>query len=151
QGGPGLKYAGSATAVLDVNRDGLPDIVQTWPQNVQLGHAGASTWDECPNSGPGSCPAAGSTSKVMYWFMVAKNVSGFGDDPQLVCTNEGFQGPDEAPCVVRLRSARENIAYVNKGVGVGGTISLQHHCLDAGDGSAGTLTEFLVNNADQRS
>ena len=53
-----VEYAGSATAVLDVNRDGLPDLVQTWPQNQQLGDAAANTWDECPNSGPSGCPAA---------------------------------------------------------------------------------------------
>lgn len=115
------------TALLDINRDGLPDIVQAWPQNFQ-GNGWVENKDECE-------PVYASETDVKVWFHVAE-IPTRNFDPWLYCIFSDAIKP--------IRSAREHIAYVNRGFGPLGTIAFQHHCLDAGDGKPGTLTNPLM-------
>ena len=105
------------SAIIDVNRDGLPDIVHAWPQNN-----GATQFTECHAS-----------AQTAYFAVFAS------DPPVLVCADP----PDWVP----LRSAREQSAYLNHGTGAGGGMSLQHHCLDAGDGSTTSMTGYIIHNS----
>ncbi|ANY84032.1 hypothetical protein BB934_37865 (plasmid) [Microvirga ossetica] len=127
-GNEGLKYVANS-AVLDVNRDGFPDIVQGWPQNHQIAvwpDGGIAWWHpECPEPND-------SNARVDVWFHVASTPAG----PQLIC----HYASDPTP--VTIRSAREHIAYINRGPTSLGPVRLQHHCLDAGDGASGTLTHW---------
>jgi hypothetical protein len=121
--GPGnLPYPTHAT-IVDINNDGLPDIVQGWPQNYN-GTNYAIYHAECSDS----------ESQVERWIRIREAPgSPRPFNPQLVCHE------DEAP----IRSARVHTAYVNRGPS-GAGLFLQHNCLDAGDGTIGTLTRYQV-------
>ncbi|HEV8580641.1 MAG TPA: toxin TcdB middle/N-terminal domain-containing protein [Thermoanaerobaculia bacterium] len=135
-------------AVLDINADGLPDIVQAWPQNHQgSGIPRYATWydDACPEPN-------GDDGKVDIWVSIREEpFSPQGPRPfrpQLYCpydnTNSGIQSGEEIEDPLVLRSAREHAAWVNRGLAPAMALNLQHHCLDAGDGGSGTLTKYQV-------
>jgi hypothetical protein len=142
-GNDGLPYVVS-TAVMDVDRDGRLDIVQAWPQNLKYGMISTTYAD---------CPAKDATfivrqpEGVLNWTCRAGNPDrpaccnalscGPLPDPQLTCSATGMN----------IRSAREQIAYLNKGVDTSGRISLLHACLDAGSGFAGTITGYHIGNS----
>ena len=112
------------SAVVDINRDGLPDIVHAWPQNI-----GNTKFNECPGGGLGAR------------FVVRRAPNGPDPAPELGCE---WEFPVGHTNYLMLRSAREQSAYINRGAIAGGSLSLQHNCLDAGDGSTGTITGYHV-------
>jgi RHS repeat-associated protein len=128
-GNEGLNYVAN-TAVLDINHDGFPDIVQGWPQNMQVAAWGddngiAAWYPECnePDNSDG---------RVDVWV----HVSGSAAGPLLTC------GYSDSTYVIR--SAREHIAYINRGPNNTGPLNLQHHCLDSGDGNSGVTKWQLM-------
>jgi RHS repeat-associated protein len=159
----GLKFVGS-TALLDVDRNGLPDIVQTWPQNhQQAGFCEDDTSKSCnPSTQSGDCgddgPCKGffaakynecfnSGDEVKRWYYLTAAapppppLSSEGANPQLVCR---ASADDVEYFPNASRRAREHIAYVNRGATPSGSVNFQHHCLDAGDGRAFTLSTWLI-------
>jgi hypothetical protein len=127
-GDPAAENGGLAlvvsSAVMDIDRNGLPDILQAWPQNFGVEDEGGTHFQECHGE------------NTLFWV-----VAGFpGPTPRLACVETG-EGP------VDLRSARDHVAYINHGAGATGSLSLEHHCLDAGDGSAGTMTGYHLGPA----
>ncbi|MBB3020769.1 RHS repeat-associated protein [Microvirga lupini] len=104
-----LPYLSSAS-VLDFNRDGLPDVVQSWEAEPQ-----------CFNA-PGAVR-----------ILVERNDG--TADPTLVC----YQ-PGENPQTIR--SARPMTGWLNAGTSIW-SLALAHQCMDAGDGSPGTVPWFV--------
>lgn len=109
------------TTVFDFNRDGLPDIVEGWPQNTKQGPL-FSTNPVC--------------NYVNEYVRIEQTGAPAPIDPRLVCGNHGT-----------LRSARELNAYANVGVDAAGALNLQHNCVDGGTGQPGTLTGYHINNS----
>ncbi len=104
---------------MDIDRDGLPDIVQAWPQNY-----GNTRYNDCVP--PGST------------FVVRQREGVQTPDPQLVCSTD---------FTAYIRSAREQIAYVNRGPDSSGSVRLEHTCLDAGDGYPNTMTGYHLQGS----
>ena len=83
-------------------------------------------------------------NEIDNWFFVKEQEftlppppGGQPFNPLLAC-----RGADNT--FTTLRSAREHIAYINLGPGLGGALTLQHHCLDAGDGRDFALTKHQI-------
>jgi RHS repeat-associated protein len=113
----GLPYPGN-TAIVDIDRDGRPDIVQGWPQNYQIHASAASSAAAWYNA----CkPNDTSSGRVGVWVHVTEN--GPGQPRVLLCPYT------DAPQI--MGPARRQDAYVNRGVQANGTLTLQHNCLDA--------------------
>lgn len=168
-GGDGLKYVGS-TAVLDVDGNGLPDIVQAWPQNFQglgrcenggkscipdtaLKNCGedvackgfwASSYNDCKDHKNYGIFDLHTGVEVNEWFHLRS--SGALGNISLVCQKDGVDPLNEGTTYYpdSARRAREHVVYVNRGPTVTGSLSLQHHCLDAGDGTDGTLSKWQI-------
>jgi RHS repeat-associated protein len=113
----GLPYPANTTMV-DIDRDGRPDIIQGWPQNRQIEESpvfSAAAWyNACK-------PNDTSSGRVGVWVHVVEN--GPGQPRVLLCPFT------DAPQV--LGPARRQDAYLNRGQQANGTLTLQHHCLDA--------------------
>jgi hypothetical protein len=125
----------NTSGIYDVNRDGLPDIVQAWPQNFDDPGSVTSSYNECPG--------ASLDGAIRNWYWVQSLHSPTITNPN---PHESYLGckyvEDDNPAY--LRSARELTAYVNRMGSPGGAVTLQHHCLDAGNGGDGTLTKWQV-------
>jgi len=126
--GDGLTYPTSAS-MFDINRDGLPDIVQAWPVNYD-GGATRVQYHDCKRNPP-------DFNQFAVWPGPTP------EEPKLGCIELGELVPEASV----LRSAREHRAWLNRGPAIGG-VSFQHHCLDAGGVGAawplGTVTEVQV-------
>lgn len=113
----GLPYPGN-TAIVDVDRDGRPDIIQGWPQNHQIYESDSSSaaawYNVCKPNSTGS-------GRVGVWVQVTEN--GPGQPRVLLCPFT------DAPQI--LGPARRQDAYLNRGAQANGTLTLQHNCLDA--------------------
>ena len=106
------------SAMIDVNRDGLPDIVQAWAQNIgDADNGGRTSFYGCNGS--------------EQYIGVAAAVDA-SNPPVLVCTDSNGRSRPLAP-------AAEQIAYINRGAFPGASVNLAHHCLDPGDGSPDTV------------
>lgn len=99
----------TSSAVLDVNRDGRPDVIQAWPTNYRQGGFRVE-YNECRDGD----------------FLVDAGANPQDLDPQLVCRPD-----EEFEDTFDVRSARAQKAWINRGT-FGGPISMQHTCLDAG-------------------
>ena len=113
----GLPYPGN-TAIVDIDRDGRPDIIQGWPQNRQIQEsdvsAAAAWYSVCK-------PISTGSGRVGVWIHVTGN--GPGQPPVLLCPFT------DAPRV--MGPARRQDAYLSRGLQANGTLTLQHNCLDA--------------------
>ena len=129
-----LPYPAQAR-VVDINRDGFPDILQSWPQNFEGGNY--RIWlSECFEND--------TDNHVDDWFHIREAPGQPRPfNPQLVCHRPPLEEGGDPEEIV-IRSARVHSAYVNRGHAAVAGVTLQHNCLDAGDGGTGTLTKYQV-------
>ena len=121
--GPGaagqLDYV-TSTALVDINRDGLPDLVQAWPANFRR-PSYKFEYNECKNGD----------------FVIDSGADPQNLDPQLSCRPD-----DITESVFDIRSARKHDAWLNGRTGA--TIGLDHRRLDAGGAEPGSPTYYQV-------
>jgi hypothetical protein len=120
--GPGaantLEYV-TSTALVDINRDGLPDLVQAWPANYRR-PSYKFEYNSCTKGD----------------FIVDAGADPSTHDPQLACN------PDDGD-IFDIRPARQHDAWINRKTGFT-TVGFDHRCLDAGGVEPNTLTYFQV-------
>ena len=112
--------------MIDINRDGLPDVLEAWPTNFRS-PGFKLEYNECKDG----------------VFVVDVGADPQDKDPQLACN------PDKKTAdTFDLRSARQHKAWVNRGIpgGMpGGALDFQHHCLDAGGVEPRTPTYHQIS------
>lgn len=125
----GLPYVISS-AVMDVNHDGLPDIVQAWPQNFTHGPTHVYYLE---------CNSYGRT------YIITDAPLG---QAQLVCNEPPASDGTPGESTI-LRSARAQRAWMNGGSTPSGNLGFEHNCLDAGYSSIiGTPTYYQIRQTD---
>jgi len=120
-GGSDVLTYPTSTAVIDIDRDGLPEVLQAWPTNFR--RKGFQTeYNECKNGE----------------FLVDAGADPQQLDPQLVCKPDG-----EFTSVFDIRSARIHKAWGNEG-NTAGALKMTPMCLDAGGSEPRSPTFYQV-------
>jgi RHS repeat-associated protein len=111
----------TSTAVIDINRDGLPDVVQAWPSNHRR-KSYKNVYNECKDGD----------------FIIDAGADPQQLDPQLACNPD-----DPTDSTFDIRSARIHKAWVNGGFSAGG-LRMTPTCLDAGGSEPRSPTFYQI-------
>ena len=125
-----------SSAIIDLNRDGLPDVIQSW-ESGDCYNAAGRTNVHCDQS------TCNPDADFSLWCMRPTMTPSDPEQcpPQVLTPPAFYQG---------IRSARPMLGYVNRRQFDGVTYRLQHNCIDAGappapPGGSNGLTVARVN------
>jgi RHS repeat-associated protein len=113
----------TSTAIIDINRDGLPDLVTAWPTN-HIRPSFHVWYNECTHGD----------------FLIDAGTDPQAHDPVLACKPE-----DSNDSTVDIRSARQQSAWINRGTSAAAGLRFDYQCLDAGSIETGSVTYYQIN------